>query len=122
MQKDGARTSRRSRASWIRGGAVVGSTVAGGAAGTVFGGPVGIVGGSAAGFAIGCGVAWVAPRLGANGNGASTQTPPEAISTDLEAVRPFGPDHPLMSLIGTGASGRSDVAEQHDKYLHDNDA
>ena len=27
------------------------------------------------------------------------------------------PDHPLLKLVGVGDSGRSDIAEEHDRYL-----
>ena len=32
-------------------------------------------------------------------------------------LRRFGPQHPLLGLAGIGESGRSDIAEQHDRYL-----
>jgi len=32
-------------------------------------------------------------------------------------LRRFGPEHPLLELAGIGESGRSDIAEQHDRYL-----
>ncbi len=33
------------------------------------------------------------------------------------APQALGPDHPLLALAGIGESGRSDIAEEHDRYL-----
>lgn len=35
----------------------------------------------------------------------------------LKAKQPFGPDHPMLKLIGMADSGIGDLAENHDKYL-----
>ena len=32
-------------------------------------------------------------------------------------LRPSYPRHPLLALAGIGDSGRSDIAEEHDRYL-----
>jgi hypothetical protein len=37
----------------------------------------------------------------------------------LSELKPLTPDHPLLALVGIGDSGRSDIAEQHDRYLTD---
>jgi excisionase family DNA binding protein len=42
---------------------------------------------------------------------AEAQTPAE------QEVVPFGPGHPLLKLIGTGSSGRSDISSDPDQYL-----
>lgn len=34
-------------------------------------------------------------------------------------LRPSYPDHPLLELAGIGDSGRSDIAEEHDRYLNE---
>ena len=48
------------------------------------------------------------------------------LGTDLEGIATaqrelpsgdFGPDHPLLKLIGAGDSGLTDVSERHDDYL-----
>jgi hypothetical protein len=31
--------------------------------------------------------------------------------------RVFHPGHPLLALAGIGSSGRSNIAEEHDRYL-----
>jgi excisionase family DNA binding protein len=43
----------------------------------------------------------------------------EGAATDEREVPSgdFGPEHPLLKLIGAGDSGLSDVAERHDDYL-----
>jgi AbrB family looped-hinge helix DNA binding protein len=37
----------------------------------------------------------------------------------LVPTRPLSGDDPIWSLIGAGASGYTDVAEQHDRHLAD---
>ena len=34
-------------------------------------------------------------------------------------IRPLSSDDPIWSVIGAGASGLTDVAERHDRYLAD---
>lgn len=40
-----------------------------------------------------------------------------ARSPAAQAPLPVGADHPLLALAGIGESGRSDIAEEHDRYL-----
>lgn len=35
----------------------------------------------------------------------------------LSKLKLLTPDHPLLELVGVGDSGRSDIAEEHDRYL-----
>jgi bifunctional DNA-binding transcriptional regulator/antitoxin component of YhaV-PrlF toxin-antitoxin module len=37
----------------------------------------------------------------------------------IGGVRPLGDDDPIWSLVGTGRSGRHDVATNHDRHLAD---
>ena len=40
------------------------------------------------------------------------------LTPELELeLRPSYPGHPLLALAGIGDSGRSDIAEEHDRYL-----
>jgi AbrB family looped-hinge helix DNA binding protein len=39
----------------------------------------------------------------------------------LVAVRPLGGDDPIWGMVGAGASGASDISENHDRYLADSE-
>lgn len=43
----------------------------------------------------------------------------EYCALGVSLSRPLENGHPLLQLIGAGASGSSDVAERHDRYLTD---
>lgn len=43
----------------------------------------------------------------------------DAAEPQQAEFRPSYPEHPLLALVGIGDSGRSDVSEQHDRYLAD---
>lgn len=41
------------------------------------------------------------------------EQPPDGV----RELRPSYPGHPLLALAGIGDSGRTDIADQHDRYL-----